>query len=164
MAPAISSAFIDLLKPSVIRLETNRAISSSSFLLILLPNAQTEPCGCLARSVPARSAEIALIVTSNRIGSSASLGSLVFILHPVEISYPPTAKCLLVFHNAIIITIQLFRWNIRESTCLELLNKLLHVGVGNALGEGHRSKVSEIAEPNCWLDNHLLGNQLVVMK
>ncbi len=38
-------------------------------------NAQTEPCGCLARLVPARSAEIALIVTSNRIGYSAFLHS-----------------------------------------------------------------------------------------
>ena len=40
-----------------------------------LPNAQTERAGCLARSVPARSAEIALIVTGNRLRSSASLGS-----------------------------------------------------------------------------------------
>lgn len=39
-----------------------------------LPNAQAEPDGCLARKVPARSAEIALSVTSNRLGSSASLG------------------------------------------------------------------------------------------
>ena len=43
---------------------------------VCMPNAQTEPCDCLARKVPSRSEEKALSVTSNRIGSSASLGSL----------------------------------------------------------------------------------------
>src|SRR5690606_14020717 len=48
---------------------------------LFLPNAETEPCGCLARKVPSRSEEKALSVTSNRIGSSASLGSFfVFVL------------------------------------------------------------------------------------
>ena len=50
-------------------------IELSISVFIILPNAQTEPCGCLAQKMPSRSEEIALSVTSNRIGSSALLGS-----------------------------------------------------------------------------------------
>ena len=44
---------------------------------LYMPNAQAEPRGCLAQKVPVRSTEIALSVTSVRIGSSAWLGSVV---------------------------------------------------------------------------------------
>ena len=45
-----------------------------------MPNAQTERFVCLARKVPPRSGEKALSVTSIRIGSSALLGNLVWMV------------------------------------------------------------------------------------
>ncbi len=55
------------------------------------PNAQAVPDGCLARSVPVRSTEIALIVPGNRLGTSALLGSVIILL-----------KFILDFHYSII--------------------------------------------------------------
>lgn len=56
--------------------ETLASYKTAERIVSALANAQTEPCGCLARKVPSRSEEKALSVTSNRIGSSAWLASV----------------------------------------------------------------------------------------
>ena len=80
-----------------------------------LPNAQTEPCGCLARKVPSRSEEKALSVTSNRIGSSAWLGSFLFCLDiPGLESFVPVKvlvqnqKSIFRFHSFLIFKLKKF--------------------------------------------------------
>lgn len=65
--------------PVAIKCPVEPRVKSTSFEwrrdMKILPNAQDERAGCLARSVPERSEEIALTVTSNRLRSIALLGS-----------------------------------------------------------------------------------------